>query len=189
VTNITGSGVTVGAEHIASSTVLWAAGVRAASIGRTLGVPVDEVGRVPVNEELCISGHPEVFVCGDLARSIGSDGKPLPGLGAVAMQQGIYVAKTLIEDLAGRPRKPFRYLDKGKLATIGRARAICEVGRFKLTGLLAWWFWLALHIYYLNGFRNRLSVMINWAWSYFTFDRGARLIVGKEWRSYGRDHS
>ena len=128
-------------------------------------------------------------MCGDLARCSGADGRPLPGLGAVAMQQGIYVATTIVDEMAGRPRTTFSYVDKGKLATIGRARAICEVGRFKLAGRLAWWFWLGLHIYYLNGFRNRLSVMINWAWSYFTFDRGARLIVGKEWRSYRDENS
>lgn len=189
VSQVTTAGVTIGQEHVASSTVLWAAGVRAASIGKTLGVPLDEVGRIPVKDDLSLAAHPEVFVCGDLARCAGADGRPLPGLAAVAMQQGIYFANTVIGELAGRARVAFKYVDKGKLATIGRARAICEVGRFKLAGRLAWWFWLALHIYYLNGFRNRLSVMINWAWSYLTFDRGARLIVGKEWRSYGSEES
>jgi NADH dehydrogenase len=184
VTAVNASGVTVGAEHVSSSTVLWAAGVRAAPIGRTLGVAVDEIGRVPVNPDLSIADHPEVFVCGDLARCAGADSRPLPGLAAVAMQQGIYVANTIKRDLAGRARTPFIYHDKGKLATIGRARAICEMGRIKLTGRIAWWFWLLLHIYYLNGFHNRLSVLLHWAWSYLTFDRGARLIVGKEWQSY-----
>jgi NADH:ubiquinone reductase (H+-translocating) len=129
--------------------------------------------------------HPEVFVCGDMARCAGSDGKPLPGVGAVAMQQGIHVAKLIVNELAGKARTPFSYHDQGKMATIGQSRAVVQMGRFKLAGRVAWWFWLLVHIYYLNGFRNRLSVTLHWAWSYVSFSRGARLIVGKEWRSYG----
>jgi NADH dehydrogenase len=185
VTDVTHEGVTVGAENVASSTVLWAAGVRAADIGRNLGVPIDSFGRVLVGNDLSVPNHSEVFVAGDLAHCLDEQGMPLPGVASVAMQQGLYIGDTIARDLKGKPRKPFVYADKGKLATIGRARAICEMGRFKFTGRIAWWVWLVVHIYYLNGFRNRLSVVIQWAWSYLNFSRGARLIVGKEWRSYG----
>jgi NADH dehydrogenase len=189
VTAISDAGVAIGNEHIASSTVLWAAGVRAAEIGRNSNFTVDEFGRVPVQDDLSLVNHPEIFVCGDMARCMGPDGKPLPGVGAVAMQQGAHVALTIISDMNGRPRTPFVYKDKGKMATIGHARAVVQMGRFKLAGRLAWWFWLLVHIYYLNGFRNRLSVLLHWAWSYVSFSRGARLIVGKEWRSYSSDGS
>ena len=185
VTNITQEGVMVGSEHVASATVLWAAGVRAADVGRTLGTSVDNAGRVVVKEDLSIPDHPEVFVAGDMAHRLGADGKPLPGVALVAMQQGIYVAKMIRNDLAGRPRVPFRYRDLGQLATIGRSRAICELFGIRLSGWIAWWVWLIVHIYRLSGFRNRLIVLIQWAWSYMTFNRGARLIVGKEWQSYG----
>ena len=185
VTNITQEGVMVGSEHVASATVLWAAGVRAADVGRTLGTAVDNAGRVVVKEDLSIPDHPEVFVAGDMAHRLGADGKPLPGVALVAMQQGIYVAKMIRNDLAGRPRVPFQYRDLGQLATIGRSRAICELFGIRLSGWIAWWVWLIVHIYRLSGFRNRLIVLIQWAWSYMTFNRGARLIVGKEWQSYG----
>jgi len=143
------------------------------------------VGRVIIGDDLTIAGHPEAFVAGDLAHSNGADGKPLPGVALVAMQQGIYAAKMIRNDLAGKPRKAFRYRDLGQLATIGRSRAICEIFGLKLSGWIAWWVWLLVHIYRLSGFRNRIIVLIQWAWSYMTFTRGARLIVGKEWRSYG----
>lgn len=181
VTNVTAEGVAIGNEQIASATVLWAAGVRAADVGKTLGVPVDPVGRVIVGEDLTIAGHPEVFVAGDLARCAGADGKPLPGVALVAMQQGIYVTRTIVNDMKGRPRTPFLYRDLGQLATIGRSRAICEIFGLKLSGWFAWWVWLLVHIYRLSGFRNRIIVLIQWAWSYMTFTRGARLIVGKQW--------
>jgi NADH:ubiquinone reductase (H+-translocating) len=186
VTNVTADGVVIGNEQIAASTVLWAAGVRAADIGRTLGAPVDEVGRVKVNPDLTIEGHPEVFVLGDMSRCNGADGKPLPGVALVAMQEGIYAADIIKKEAKGalKQRPAFRYLDMGQMATIGRSRAICEFGRLRLSGWFAWWFWLIVHIYRLSGFRNRLSVLIQWAWSFFTFGRGARLIVGKEWRAY-----
>lgn len=185
VTAVTEEGVTVGAEKVASSTVLWGAGVRAADIGRSLGVPTDSVGRVTVNADLTVAEHPEVFVAGDLAHCVDASGAALPGVAQVAIQQGIYIADVIARDARNNPRAPFVYKDKGKLATIGRARAICEMGGVKLAGRLAWWVWLVVHIYQLNGFRNRLSVVIQWAWSYINFSRGARLIVGKEWRSYG----
>lgn len=185
VTSITADGVVISDEQVAASTVLWAAGVRAADIGKTLGVPVDQVGRVVVNDKLNIPEHPEVFVAGDLARCSGSDGKPLPGVALVAMQQGLYAADMIRNDLRDRPRVPFRYRNLGQLATIGRSRAICEIFGLKLSGWFAWWVWLIVHIYRLSGFRNRIIVLIQWAWSYMTFTRGARLIVGKEWRAYG----
>jgi NADH:ubiquinone reductase (H+-translocating) len=187
VTNVIEGGVSVGNENVAASTVLWAAGVRAADVGRTLGVPVDQVGRVQVGPDLTIPGHPEVFVLGDLARSEESEGKPLPGVALVAMQEGIYAADVIRKEVQGgaiAERTPFRYHDLGQMATIGRSRAIAEFGRLRLGGYFAWWFWLIVHIYRLSGFRNRLSVLIQWAWSYWTFGRGARLIVGKEWQEY-----
>jgi NADH dehydrogenase len=187
VTDVTANGVAIGNEHVNASTVLWAAGVRAADIGRTLGVPVDPVGRVIVAEDLTVPGHPEVFVTGDLANRTGEDGKPLPGVALVAMQQGIYAADMICNDLRSRPRTPFRYRNIGQLATIGRSRAICEIFGLKLSGWIAWWVWLLVHIYRLSGFRNRIIVLVQWAWSYMTFTRGARLIVGKEWQSYRKE--
>lgn len=185
VTNITSEGVSIGDEKIAAATVLWAAGVRASNVGRSLpDVTLDRAGRVEVDEYLNIPGRPEVFVAGDMSRRLDERGNPLPGVALVAMQQGIYFADTIKAELKGKPRKPFRYRDLGQMATIGRSRAISEFGRLRLTGLFAWWFWLIVHIYRLSGFRNRLTVLIHWAWSYWTFSRGARLIVGKEWRAY-----
>ena len=187
VTDISDEGVTIGTEKLAAATVLWAAGVQAAEVGRTLGVPLDRAGRVIVGPDLSIPGHSEVFVVGDLAHAQGADGKPLPGVALVAMQQGFYFAAVVKREAnASKPpaREPFRYIDLGAMATIGRSRAIAEFGRMRFTGWFAWWFWLIVHIYRLSGFRNRLSVLIQWAWSYLTFSRGARLIVGKEWRAY-----
>ncbi len=186
VTNVTAQGVTIGNEQINASTVLWAAGVRAADIGRTLGMPVDPVGRVVVKDDLTLPDHPEVFVAGDLAHCTGEDGRALPGVALVAMQQGIYAADMIRNDLLGRTRTPFRYRNLGQLATIGRSRAICEIFGLKLSGWIAWWVWLLVHIYRLSGFRNRIIVLVQWAWSYMTFTRGARLIVGKEWQAYAR---
>lgn len=187
VTNVTDAGVSVGNENVASSTVLWGAGVRAADVGRTLGATLDQVGRVKVGADLTIPGHPEVFVLGDMARFEESEGKLLPGVATVAMQEGIYAANLIRKEVQGRAvseRAPFRYHDLGQLATIGRSRAIAEIGRMRFAGYFAWWVWLLVHIYRLSGFRNRLSVLVQWAWSYMTFGRGARLIVGKEWQAY-----
>jgi NADH:ubiquinone reductase (H+-translocating) len=188
VTGVGPLGVDIGAEKIEAATIVWAAGVRASSIGATLGVELDRAGRVSVGPDLTIAGHPEVFVAGDLARcqDIKRD-RLLPGVAAVAMQEGIYIGRTILDDLRGRSRKPFRYVDKGQMATIGRSRAICEIGGMHFGGYFAWWVWLLVHIYALTGFRNRLSVMLQWAWSYFTFGRGARLIVPREWRQYSSD--
>jgi NADH:ubiquinone reductase (H+-translocating) len=186
VTDITSEGVTIGTEHIGACTVLWAAGVRASEIGSSLvGATLDRSGRVEADDHLNIPNHPEVFVAGDMSKCLDENGKPLPGIALVAMQEGIYFAETVRAELRGKPRKLFRYHDLGQMATIGRSRAIAEFGSLRLTGLFAWWFWLIVHIYRLSGFRNRLSVLIQWAWSYWTFARGARLIVGKEWRAYG----
>jgi NADH:quinone reductase (non-electrogenic) len=192
VTNITQDGVTIGDEHVAACTTLWAAGVRASALGKTLdGVDTDRAGRVIVNPDLTIPNHPEVFVAGDMAECRDEKGQPLPGIAFVAMQQGIYFAQTLKRELkdarTGEPRVPFHYRDLGKMATIGRNRAICEFGRLRLSGRIGWWFWLIVHIYRLSGFRNRLSVLVQWAWSYLTFTRGARLIVDHEWRAYGAE--
>ncbi len=184
VTRIDADGVELGRERIRAATVLWAAGVLPSALGRTLGVPLDPQGRVCVEPDLSVPGHPEVFVIGDQASVIGPGGKPLPGVAPVAMQQGRYVARTIEGDIAGRSRQPFAYVDKGQLATIGRSRAIVEIGRLRFAGLFAWLLWIAVHIYYLTGFKNRLLVVIQWAWSYLTFRRGARLIVGKRWRFY-----
>jgi NADH dehydrogenase len=186
VTSVAREGVTLGAEKIAASTVLWAAGVRASGIGRTLGVPADAAGRVIVEADLSLPGHPDVFVVGDLAQALDPrTGRPLPGVATVAMQQGIYVARTILAELSGKARAAFRFVDMGQMATIGRGRAVSEFRRLRFAGLFAWWFWLVVHIYRLTGFRNRLSVMVQWGWSFLTFDRGARLIVPRGWREYG----
>lgn len=164
------------AEVLRSHTVIWAAGNAASPLGRSLGAPVDRVGRVLVQPDLSIPGHPEVFVIGDLA-SIETRGRPVPGVAPAAMQMGAHAARNLRRDLEQRPRAAFVYRNKGDLATIGRHRAIADFGRLQVTGWLAWWFWLFLHILYLAGFRNRLSVLLEWAYSYFTYDPGARLIT------------
>ena len=183
VTNVTGDGVDIGEEHVRAATVLWAAGVRAAPIARSLGVELDNAGRVLVEADLSVPGHPNVFVAGDLARARDLEtGKALPGVATVAMQQGRYLGKLLRDDATAR--EPFRYEDEGQLATIGRSRAIAELKHFSFAGRPAWWLWLLVHIYGLTGFRNRLTVLVQWAWSYFTFGRGARLIVPPEWREY-----
>jgi NADH dehydrogenase len=183
VTNVDGQGVEVGDERVRTATVLWAAGVEASPLGRILALPVDRQGRILVEPDLSLAGHPNVFIAGDQAHCADEAGRPLPGLAPVAIQQGRYFARTVISDMAGRPREPFRYADKGLMATIGRSRAIAQIGRFRLTGFVAWLTWLVVHIYYLTGFRNRFFVVLNWAWSYLTFRKGARLIVDKEWRS------
>jgi NADH:ubiquinone reductase (H+-translocating) len=163
-------------ETIHARTVLWAAGNAASPIGATLGVPTDRMGRVLVQPDLSIPGHPEVFVIGDLA-SITTGGKAVPGVAPAAMQMGSHAARNIRRSLEHRERVPFRYRNKGDLATIGRHRAIADFGWLKVTGGLAWWFWLFVHIMYLAGFRNRLSVLLEWGYSYFTYQRGARLIT------------
>jgi NADH dehydrogenase len=183
VTSIDADGVQAGAERLSAATVLWAAGVEASPVARRTGLEVDMQGRVIVGPDLSVARHPEVFVAGDQALYAHQTGKPLPGSAPVAMQQGRYLARMILAELRGQPRQPFRFIDKGQMATIGRSRAIIEMGTLRLGGLPAWVAWLAVHIYYLTGFRNRTLVVIQWAWSYLTFSRGARLIVGKEWRT------
>jgi NADH dehydrogenase len=182
VTDIDTHGVTVGAERIHAATVLWAAGVEASRIGRQLGSETDRQGRVIVDADLSLKQHSNIFVIGDMAHCAHQTGNPLPGTAPVAMQQGRYVARTILRDLKGEKREPFHFVDKGQLATIGRSRAILEIGRLRLAGWTAWILWLIIHIYYLTGFKNRLLVVAQWAWSYLTFSRGARLIVNREWR-------
>jgi len=183
VTSIDANGVQAGAERVQAATVLWAAGVKASPLARQAGLPVDAQGRVVVQPDLSVAEFPDVFVAGDQALYTHQTGKPLPGTAPVAMQQGRYLARTILRDLKGRPRQPFRFIDKGQMATIGRSKAILEMGSLRLTGFPAWLAWLAVHIYYLTGFRSRLLVVLQWAWSYLTFGRGARLIVGKDWRA------
>jgi NADH:ubiquinone reductase (H+-translocating) len=178
VTSIEAGAVRVGETRIVAPVILWAAGVAASPLGKALGVPVDRAGRVLVDPDLGIPGHPEVFVIGDLAALKDENGKMLPGVAPVAIQQGKFVAKTIRRDLEGKPRENFHYWDKGSLATIGRAAAIAQFGKIHLSGFIAWLSWLFIHIFFLIGFRNRLLVFIQWAWSYITYERGARLITG-----------
>ena len=182
VTTIDATGVTVTVgdrqERIGVRTVLWAAGVQASPLGKSLGVPLDKSGRVEVRPDLSIPHHPEVFVVGDLAKMI-SEGKEVPGVAQGALQGGAHVAKVIIAELANRPtRTEFRYWDKGNMATIGRASAVVATGRVAISGLFAWLMWWAVHIFYLVGFKNRFVVMFHWILSWLTFRRGARLITG-----------
>jgi NADH dehydrogenase len=176
VTGIDADGVSIGNERVHARSVLWAAGVAGSPLARTLGVPLDRAGRVLVDPELLVPGRDDVYVIGDLAH-FEQDGALVPGVAPAAMQQGALVARNILAALDGRPRQAFRYNDKGMLATIGRGAAVGKIGRFHFSGLVAWLLWLFVHILFLIGFRNRLIVMIQWAWSYITFDRGARLIT------------
>ena len=178
VTRVEPGAVWVGDNRIPASVILWAAGVAASPLGQKLGVPLDRAGRVIVQPDLSIPGHPEVFVIGDLASLQDEHGKMLPGVAPVAIQQGKWVARTIARDLEHQPRRNFRYHDKGSLATIGRAAGVAQFPGFSLSGYFAWLAWLFVHIFFLIGFRNRLIVMIQWAWSYLTYERGARLITG-----------
>jgi NADH dehydrogenase len=180
VTGIEPGAVWVGGERILSPVVLWAAGVAASPLGRKLGAKVDRAGRVIVQTDLSIAEHPEVFVIGDLAALADKNGKMLPGVAPVAIQQGDWVAQIIARDLEKQPRRNFHYHDKGSLATIGRAAAVAQIGKFELSGYFAWLAWLFIHILFLIGFRNRLLVMIQWAWSYVTYERSARLITGSD---------
>lgn len=177
VTKVTPEAVYVGNERIPTRNVFWAAGNESSYLGRDLGVPLDRQNRVIVEPDLSIPGHPEVFVVGDLAISMKDDGKtPVPWVAPAAMQGGWLAGGNIIATVKGRPRKPFHYWNKGDLATLGRHKAIANFGFFHVTGFLAWYFWLFVHIMYLAGFRNRLSVLIEWAYAYFTYQRGSRII-------------
>jgi len=184
VSDVDADGVQIGRERIEAATVLWAAGVMASEIGQNMGVKTDRSGRIVVEQDLSLPGHPEVFVGGDQACFTLKNGSALPGMAPAAMQEGNAIGRTILDDLKGRPRKPFQYHDKGQMATIGRNRAIVEIGNLKFDGALAWFTWLLVHIYYLSTFKHRVFVLMQWAWSYFTFGYGARLIVNKDWRFY-----
>lgn len=184
VTDITESGVKLDGEFIPCRVKIWAAGNTASFVGKTLIAPVDRVGRVIVNDDLTIPGHPEVQVIGDLANFSHQTGEPLPGVSPVAMQQGRHAARNILRMIRGEKPRPFRYFDKGSISTIGRNKAVADLKFFHLSGLFAWLAWLFVHIIFLVGFRNRLLVLIQWAWAYLTFDKGARLIT----RNFQSEH-
>ena len=179
VTRMEPDAVWIGGDRVASATVLWAAGVAPSPLARSLGVPLDRAGRVVVNADLTIPGHPEVFVIGDLAACADAAGRPLPGLAPVAIQQGEYAARAIVAAVSGEARAPFHYHDKGTMATIGRNAAVVDLGRLRISGYPAWLLWCFIHILWLIGFRNRFLVMIEWAWAYVRFERSARLITGR----------
>jgi NADH dehydrogenase len=178
VTGIDRSGVDVGSERIDAGTVIWAAGVAASPLARSLGVPLDRAGRVLVEPDLSFRGRPDVFVVGDLMH-VEQAGALVPGVAPAALQAGEHAARTIIRSIRGEPRRPFHYWDKGSLATIGRAAAVAQIGKLRLSGFVAWLMWLLIHIVFLIGFRNRVLVLLQWAWSYLTYDRGARLITAR----------
>ncbi len=184
VTNITEAGVQMHGEFIPCRVKIWAAGNNASFVGKTLDAPADRVGRVIVNDDLTIPGHPEVQVIGDLANFSHQNGEPLPGISPVAMQQGRHAARNILRMIRGQQPQRFRYFDKGTMATIGRHKAVADLKFFHLSGFLAWLAWLFVHIIFLVGFRNRLLVLIQWAWAYLTFDKGARLIT----RNFQSEH-
>jgi len=173
VTGIDETGLSLGDDRLAARTVIWAAGVEASPLGRSLAAPLDRAGRVKVTPELALPGRSDVFVIGDMAAL-----ENVPGVAPAAMQMGAHAAKNILRAIAGEALLPFRYRDKGMLATIGRSAAVADFGFMRFSGWIAWVSWLVLHIYFLIGFRNRLIVLVNWAWAYFTFQRGGRLITG-----------
>jgi NADH dehydrogenase len=178
VTDCDCSGVSLGDERLQTRTIVWAAGVKASPVADWLNAESDRAGRVKVKADLSVPGHSDIFVIGDAAAATGQDGRPLPGVAPVAKQQGWYVANLLTARAEGRTLHAFRYRDVGSMATIGRKRAVAQIGAFKASGLVAWLLWSLAHIYFLIGFRNRLAVAMNWCWNYVTFQRGTRLITG-----------
>jgi NADH dehydrogenase len=208
VTNVEPGAIYMGDTRVEAAVILWAAGVAASPLGKKLGLPTDRAGRVPVSNDLSVPGHPEVFVIGDLAALKDAEGKLLPGVAPVAIQEGRFVARVIRREVGqplhavsannaetrlGHSREAFHYHDKGSLATIGRAAAIAEFGKIHISGYVAWLAWLFVHILFLIGFKNRVLVFIQWAWSYFTYERGARLITGSTtlpgWESGSTKHS
>ena len=179
VTDMNADAVHVGERVIPTHTILWGAGVQASPLARSLGVPLDRAGRVLVEPDLTIPGHSDVFVLGDLAAARQHDGSFVPGVAPAAIQAGQHTAMNLERAVAGQPLRAFKYKDKGSLATIGRAAAVADFGRFRFGGFFAWMAWLLIHIFFLVGFRNRFLVITQWAWAYFTYQRGARLITGE----------
>jgi NADH dehydrogenase len=184
VTKIDADGVNIGDERIEAATVLWAAGIQASGLNRQLRGELDSMGRIVVEPDLSLKHYPEIFVAGDQAHFSYQTGEPLHGIAPVALQQGRFIAKNILKELGGNPREKFHYIDKGQLATIGRNNAVLEIGRLKLGGFLAWMIWLFVHIYYLIGFKNKFVVLFQWASSYLTYQKGARLIVNHDWRFY-----
>lgn len=178
VTSVEKGSVHLGETRIPAGVVLWAAGVAASPLGKFLEAPLDRAGRVLVEPDLSVAGHPEIFVVGDLAALKDKNGKWLPGVAPTAMQEGTWAAKNVARAVSGKPTEKFRYLDKGTLATIGRNAAVAQIGKLHISGYVAWLAWLFIHIFFLIGFRNRLIVMLQWFWSYVTYERGARLITG-----------
>jgi NADH dehydrogenase len=178
VTRVEPAAVRIGETRLSAAVILWAAGVAASPLGKKLGAPVDRAGRVLVNPDLTIPSHPEVFVVGDLAFLKDDTGTIVPGIAPAAMQEGAATARNIARDLQGKPRENFHYWDKGSLATIGRSAAVAQFGKIHISGFIAWLSWLFIHIFFLIGFRNRIIVLIQWAWSYLTYERGARLITG-----------
>lgn len=177
VTNVEPGCVTMGKEKLPASVIVWGAGVSASPLGSMLGAPTDRAGRVLVNPDLSVPEHPEVMVIGDLAAIMMKDGKLVPGLAPAAIQMGKFAARQIKRILQNKPREEFHYLDKGTLATIGRSKAVADLGRLHFSGLLAWLAWLFIHLLFLIGFRNRFMVMAEWAWDYITYNHSARLIT------------
>ena len=178
VTAVDAEGVQMGADRLAARTVVWAAGVEASPLARSLNVQLDRAGRVRVEPDLSVPGRPDIFVIGDLA-TVESDGQAVPGVAPAAIQMGRHAAANVLRRLRGEPTAAFRYRDKGSLATVGRSRAVAVIGRLKLSGFFAWAAWLLVHIVFLIGFRNRFVVLFTWMWAYLTYERSARLIVGR----------
>ncbi len=186
VESIDAGGVRVGGETVPAGTVLWGAGVRPSPLGAALGVPVDRVGRVIVGPDCAVPGHPELFVIGDMAAfTPAGASSALPGISPVAIQEARLVARNILDDIAGVPRRTFEYFDKGFMSTIGRARAVAQLGRLRMSGRLAWLAWVFVHLWYLVGFRNRLAVFTNWIWAYVISRHGARVITGRSSRDAG----
>jgi len=182
VTNVDAEGVAMEGEKVLTATVLWAAGNEAARLEWVPPVATDNRGRIIVESDLSLPSLPNLVVAGDQASFLHQNDRALPGTAPVAMQQGHFIGQTILRDLDQQDRRPFHFVDKGQMATIGRSRAVVEVGRYRFAGWFAWVTWLVVHIFYLTGFKNRFFVVLQWAWSYLTFRRGARLIVEKEWR-------
>jgi NADH dehydrogenase len=184
VTDIREQGVAIGDEFVQAATVLWAAGVRGSRLAEKSVFETDSAGRAIVEPDLSVKGFPTVFVAGDLAHVVDEHGKMVPGMAPAALQEGRYLGQLIRDEIQGKPRKAFRYWNKGQMATIGRSQAVLESGKLNMSGMAAWIAWLIIHVYYLTGFRNRFFVVLTWAWSYLRFQRGARLIVRKEWKFF-----
>ena len=180
VSEINAAGYRLGDTFVPAKTVVWAAGVAASPLGKLLGAPLDRAGRVQVAPDLSVPGHPDIHVAGDLASLLQANGKPVPGVAPAAKQMGRVVAANIRARLAGKPSTAFAYKDFGNLATIGRMAAVVDLGKLRFSGMLAWWFWLVMHVFFLIGFRNRLVVLLNWWWAYWSYQRAARIILGRD---------